>query len=258
MTDFTNQDGISESGVLATSAAQISWIGDTVDMYRLVEATSLGKSAIGSQMDQAGRWMFNHRFGGGHLWWRELSNRPMSEWPEVMEHLASDFFTPQGLPYLFDGESLRETDLLSKFSQSRSHDHWGMLNGFECIGGGVTLAISVYEARQPLRPYSGDLRLATDGMFIGLTFATGIASSNPLLIVAAAVRASTLIRKVGAPLQISSSSPLAVSAEELLSLPRFQTPSLDQLLNTQVLVAGASEEGRASLKMSTLFNPKLK
>ena len=74
--------------------SQLGYITKDLNLYDLFE--SMGKSPVGKEMDNMGRYLFNHRFGGGHLWWKELANRPIEQWPDVLEHLMSDFLQRQG------------------------------------------------------------------------------------------------------------------------------------------------------------------
>lgn len=89
---------------------QMGYLTKDLNLYRFFE--NLGKSAVDKEMDKMGRHLFNHRFGGGHLWWKELASRPVEQWYDVLEHLLSDFFTKAGLPYAFDGTMIKNPDLL--------------------------------------------------------------------------------------------------------------------------------------------------
>ena len=215
-------------GVNALS--QIGYITKDLNLYDLFEG--LGKSPVGRSMDMAGRHMFNHRFAGGHLWWKELANRPLNEWSDVMSHLASDFWTKAGLPYAVDGTTIKNPDLLKTLGGSKniaSQNNWAMMNGFEFSAGVFSLAFSIYDAATLSEGYSSDFSLALDGVFVGLNILGGIATANPLLIVAAIVKTSTMLRKSQMILNIETSSPFDLNVNSLLELDYSFDIDVDRL-----------------------------
>jgi len=215
------------------SIEQLGYICREINLYNYIDKTDLGKSLVGKEMDKAGRWMFNHRFGGGHLWWMELKERPINQWGDVIEHLASDFFTKAGLPYAFDGSMIKgNKNLLKLFSQSKSSDNWAMINGFEFIAGSSSLIFSVYDAKHLKNGYQSDLAFAMDGLFVALNIAGGISSANPLLIIGALIKSSTIIRKFNRVPGIYSSSPFDFDVDELLGLQRSYDININELIGT--------------------------
>ncbi len=208
----------------AFDAGLLGEIAKEIDLYDVIEALSPGNSAVGREMDRAGRWLFNHRFGGGHLWWKEFTERPMGDWPEVAAHLAKDWFTPQGLPYAFDGRHLRETAYLRHFRHARASQSWGMLTGLDAIGGGSALMVAVQEARRPVTGYDGDVALMGDGCCIALNIAVGVSTCNPLLIVAGVVRATTLLRRWDSPLGYEGGSIYDIDIYDRLGCPCLLSP----------------------------------
>ena len=126
---------------------QLGYLTKDVNLYHFIDQTNLGKSAIGKEMDLAGRHLLNHRIGGGHLWWKELGNRPYSEWNDVIKHLASDLPTKQGLPFAFDHSHVNNPDLMKMYGlkELSSSNNWGMLNGFDLVAGSVSVILTTYE-----------------------------------------------------------------------------------------------------------------
>ncbi len=214
---------------------QLGYLCRDVDVYHLIDRTGLGAGRVGSEMDAAGRWMFNHRMGGGHLWWKEFVNRPAGEWGDVAEHLASDFFTKQGLPLVVDGSHLKQLGLHRHFSALRSSDNWMMVNGFEFVGGAVACVVSIYEASSASIGYKTDLSLACDGAFVALSLAGAVATCNPLLIIASVVRVTTLVRRVGMGCGIRSGSPFDLHPDVLLGVPSVEL-ALEELLSLNISV----------------------
>lgn len=213
----------------AAGASFLGEIGKSTNLYDMIDKTSFGKSLVGREMDAAGRHMFNHRFGGGHLWWQELANRPLNQWNDVIEHLASDFFTRAGVPYLFDATTIQNPDLLQYFNSSRSYENWAMLNGFEFIAGGSSLIFSVYDATTLSKGYESDITFATDGLFVALSALAGVSSSNPLLIISALVKTSTILRKNKILENWSSDSPFDVDTDSLLDLTHSYDVNVEKL-----------------------------
>lgn len=207
-------------------------IGQSGNIYELIDNTNLGKSLVGSQMDAAGRYMFNHRFGGGHLWWSELINRPPEEWYDVAEHLASDLFTKAGIPYLFDATTLNsDSSLLNLLKNKKtSNEHWGMINGFEFVAGGFSLVFSIYDATTLSKGYESDISLAADGLFIAMNVGAGVSTANPLLIVSALVKTSTILRKNRISPNLSAGSPFDINVNELLNLNHSHDLNVENLL----------------------------
>ena len=215
------------------SIEQLGYICKDINLYTYIDKMELGKSLVGKEMDKAGRWMFNHRFAEGHLWWKELTERPINQWGDVIEHLASDIFTRAGLPYAFDGSMIRgNRDLLRLFSPSKSIDNWAMINGFEFIAGSSSLIFSIYDAKHLKNGYHSDLALAMDGLFVALNVAGGISTANPLLIISALIKSSTMIRKFNRVPGIHSSSPFDVDIDELLHLNKSYDVSINSLIGT--------------------------
>lgn len=214
----------------AIGASFLGEIGKSTNLYDMIDKTSFGKSIIGKEMDAAGRHMFNHRFGGGHLWWQELANRPLNQWNDVLEHLASDVFTPAGIPYLFDADTINNPDLLRYFRSTKSYENWGMLNGFEFIAGGASLIFSIYDATTLSKGYESDIAFATNGLFVALSAFAGVSTSNPLLIVSALVKTSTIIRKNKILKNWSSDSPFDVDTDSLLDLTHSYDVNVEKLL----------------------------
>lgn len=211
---------------------QLGYICKDLNLYNFIDKTELGKSIVGKEMDDTGRWMFNHRFGGGHLWWKELKERPISEWGDVLEHLASDFFTPQGLPYVFDGSMISNNkDLLNVFSETRSLNNWAMINGFEFIAGASALVFTIYDATHLNHGYESDMALAADGLFVCLNIAGGIATANPFLVVAALMKTSTLMKKANLPISINSKSPFDVSVSQMLNLQYNYDANINKIIS---------------------------
>lgn len=222
-----NINKISKAGL-----EQLGCFCKDINLYNLINKTQFGKSDVGKEMDLAGRWMFNHRFGGGHLWWKEFKNRPVEEWSDIFEHLASDFFTKAGLPYAIDGSIIQEKkELLKFFSASKSSDNWLMLNGFEFIAGSSSLIFACFDAKKLNKGYTSDLAFASDNLFIALNIAGGIVTSNPLLIISALIKSTTVIRKYFKPLGIASSSPFDVDIDDFHGLRVNYDVKIDELLN---------------------------
>lgn len=199
--------------------SQLGYFTKDLNLYDLFE--NLGKSSVGKEMDDMGRYLFNHRFGGGHLWWKELANRPVEQWPDVVEHLASDFFTKAGLPYAFDGTMIKNPDLLKMFGSGKniaSYNNWAMINGFQFISGSSSIVFSIYDATILSRGYTSDISLALDGAFVLLDVLGGIATANPFLLVAAAIKTTTMLRKSQFPLGIKTSSPFDLNVNSMLKL----------------------------------------
>lgn len=48
-----------------TAVSQLGYLTKDINLYTLFEG--MGKSDVGKEMDKMGRYLFNHRFGGGHL-----------------------------------------------------------------------------------------------------------------------------------------------------------------------------------------------
>jgi len=193
---------------------QIGYFTKDLNLYDLFE--DMGKSAVGKEMDNMGRYLFNHRFGDGHLWWKELANRPREQWLDVLEHLLSDFFTKAGLPYAFDGTMIKNPDLLKLFGGGKniaSHNNWAMINGFQFISGASSLVFSIYDAAKLSRGYASDLALAVDGAFVGLNILGGLVTANPFMIIAAVIKTTTIIRKSQMLLSIYTSSPFDLNTD---------------------------------------------
>ena len=49
----------------ANCRKQLGYLTKDINLYTLFEG--MGKSDVGKEMDKMGRYLFNHRFGGGHL-----------------------------------------------------------------------------------------------------------------------------------------------------------------------------------------------
>lgn len=199
--------------------SQLGYFTKDVNLYDLFEG--MGKSEVGKEMDKMGRYLFNHRFGGGHLWWKELSNRPVSQWPDVLEHLMSDFFTKAGLPYAFDGTMIKNPDLLKLFGGGKniaSYKNWAMINGFQFVSGSSSIIFSIYDAKTLARGYKNDIALAFDGMFVALDVFSGMATANPFLIVAAVIKTSSILRKSKMGLGIKTSSPFDLDTNAMFDL----------------------------------------
>lgn len=210
----------------APEAALVSQLGiltKDVNLYGFIDKTDLGKSLIGSQMDLAGRHLLNHRFGGGHLWWKELASRPQAEWPDVIKHLASDLPTKQGLPYIFDSSHVSDINIINKFGLKNlsSTNNWGMLNAFDLIAGSVAVTFSVYELIGNHNPYSTDFALVSDYSLVALTIGAGIVTSNPLLILSAIVKIGTIyLNTTASPFKLKiHPGYFDVEPNELLGIP---------------------------------------
>lgn len=210
---------------------QLGYLCKEINLYNFIDTYDIGKSAVGKEMDQAGRWMFNHRFGGGHLWWKELQTRPMHQWRETFEHLGSDFFTKAGLPYAFDGNSIRENkDLLKYFTKAKSSENWAMINGFEAVAGASSLIFSVYDATHLKHGYSSDLTFAADGIFVSLNLMGGAITANPFLLIAGLMKTSTIVRKTTKQLGIEDSSPFDVNVPAMFELNNNYDVSVNQII----------------------------
>ena len=199
--------------------SQLGYFTKDVNLYDLFEG--MGKSEVGKEMDKMGRYLFNHRFGGGHLWWKELANRPVNQWPDVVEHLMSDFFTKAGLPYAFDGTMIKNPDLLKLFGGGKnisSYKNWAMINGFQFISGSSSIVFSIYDAKTLANGYKSDMALAFDGMFVALDVLSGMATANPFLIIAAVIKTSNILRKSQMGLGIKTSSPFDLDKSAMFDL----------------------------------------
>jgi len=210
---------------------QIGFLAKDLDINLYDFFKGMGDSPIGKEMDQLGRYLFNHRFGGGHLWWKELANRPVDQWLDVLEHLLSDFFTKAGLPYAFDG-TMVGPNLLKMFGSGKnaaSYNNWAMLNGFEFISGASSIIFSIYDAATLSKGYTSDISLALDGAFIALNILGGIATANPFLLIAAAIKTTTVLRKSQMPLGIETSSPFDLDTNKMFGLDYSFDLDVDRL-----------------------------
>lgn len=199
--------------------SQLGYFTKDINLYDLFEG--MGKSEVGKEMDKMGRYLFNHRFGGGHLWWKELSNRPIEQWPDVLEHLMSDFFTKAGLPYAFDGTMIKKPDLLKLFGGGKniaSYNNWAMINGFQFVSGSSSIVFSIYDAKTLVKGYKNDIALVFDSMFVALDVISGMATANPFLIVAAVIKTSNILRKSKMGLGITTSSPFDLDTSKMFDL----------------------------------------
>lgn len=77
MKEQSNNPNAVKKDIGEVALSQLGYLTKDVNLYNLFEG--MGKSEVGKEMDKMGRYLFNHRFGGGHLWWKELSNRPVSQ-----------------------------------------------------------------------------------------------------------------------------------------------------------------------------------
>lgn len=211
---------------------QLGYFTKDLNLYDLFDG--MGKSSVGKEMDKAGRYLFNHRFGGGHLWWKELANRPIEQWSEVIEHLMSDFFTKAGLPYAFDGTMVNNPDLLKMFGGGKniaSYNNWAMINGFQFISGASSIVFSVYDATTLSNGYASDMSLAIDGTFVALNVLGGIATANPFLLIAAVIKTTTIFRKSQIQLGIETSSPFDLDINSKLGLEYSFDLDIEHLFN---------------------------
>ncbi len=202
-----------------TALSQLGYLTKDINLYTLFEG--MGKSDAGKEMDKMGRYLFNHRFGGGHLWWKELANRPIEQWPDVLEHLLSDFFTKAGLPYAFDGTMINNPDLFKIFGGGKnisSYNNWAMINGFQFISGASSIIFSVYDATSLSKGYTSDMSLAYDGTFLALNLFGGIATTNPFLIISSVIQTATILRKSQMQLGVETSSPFDLDIDSMLGL----------------------------------------
>lgn len=203
-------------------SSQLGVLTKDINLYQFIDRTSFGKSLIGSEMDLAGRHFFNHRFGGGHLWWQEMANRPTTEWPDVLQHLASDVPTKQGIPYLFDASHVSDSDLINlfKLKNMSSSNNWGMINAFDLIAGSVAITFSIYEFTGEHRPYTSDLALVSDYATVVLTTSAGIISCNPILILSAIIKLGSVYKKFTAsPFKLSiHPGYFDITAQKLLNI----------------------------------------
>lgn len=150
-----------------------------------------------------------------------MANRPVKQWYDVFEHLASDFFTKAGLPYAFDGTMIKDPDLLKIFGGGKniaSYQNWAMINGFQFISGSSSIVFSIYDATSLSKGYKNDVSMALDGTFILLNVLGGIATTNPFLLVAAIVDTTTLLRKSQMKLGIKTSSPFDLNVNSMFEL----------------------------------------
>lgn len=210
--------------------SQLGYFTKDLDLYNLFEG--MGKSSVGKEMDKMGRYLFNHRFGGGHLWWKELANRPREQWPDVFEHLLSDFFTKAGLPYAFDGTMVKNPNLLKIFGGGKniaSYNNWAMINGFQFISGSSSIVFSIYDATTLSKGYTNDVSLAFDGTFIALDVLGGIATTNPFLLIAAVVKTTTIMRKSQMQLGIKTASPFDLDTTSMFGLKYNFAIDVEQL-----------------------------
>lgn len=211
---------------------QLGYITKDLDLYDMFDG--MGKSSVGKEMDSVGRYLFNHRFGGGHLWWRELANRPSEQWPDVLEHLMSDFFTKAGLPYAFDGTTVNNPDLLKMFGGGKyiaSKNNWAMINGFQFISGASSIVFSVYDATTLSKGYTSDISLALDGAFVALNILGGIATANPFLLIAAVIKTTNIFRQSQMNLGIETSSPFDLDIKSMFELEYSFDLDVDRLFN---------------------------
>lgn len=215
---YKNSESIKKE-ISEVTLSQLGFFTKDVNLYDLFEG--MGKSEVGKEMDKMGRYLFNHRFGGGHLWWKELSNRPVNQWADVLEHLMSDFFTKAGLPYVFDGTMIKNPDLLKMFGGGKniaSYRNWAMINGFQFISGLSSIVFSIYDAKNLAEGYKSDVALAADGMFVALDVFGGVATANPFLIVATVIKTSNFLRKSKMGLGIKTASPFDLNTSNMFDL----------------------------------------
>lgn len=219
MKEQSNNPNAVKKDIGEVALSQLGYLTKDVNLYNLFEG--MGKSEVGKEMDKMGRYLFNHRFGGGHLWWKELSNRPVSQWPDVVEHLMSDFFTKAGLPYAIDGTMIKNPNLLKMFGGGKniaSYKNWAMINGFQFVSGTSSIVFSIYDAKTLAKGYKNDMALAFDGIFVALDVASGMATANPFLIIAAAIKTSNILRKSKMGLGIKTSSPFDLDTSAMFDL----------------------------------------
>jgi hypothetical protein len=224
-----------QNEIPASIATQLGYLTKDINLYQFMDQTGLGKSAVGKEMDLAGRHIFNHRMGGGHLWWKELANRPTEQWKDVLEHLASDLPTKQGLPFAFDYShvnSEKAVELLG-LKELSSSNNWGMLNAFDLVAGSVSIVFASYEFVGNAEIYKNDISLATDCAFIAINVGSGIATCNPLLIIGAIIKTGTMLRKMTA----STFSGIDihpgyfdVNVDDLIGVPTQTSVDVDELL----------------------------
>lgn len=221
-------------------STQLGYLTSELNLYGFMDRTGLGKSMVGREMDLIGRHLLNHRMGGGHLWWKELANRPQNQWGDVLEHLVSDFPTKQGLPYAFDSTHIRDPRVVEALGLKKlsSSSNWGMLNAFEFASGLASIALAIYEFKGSHTPFTSDMALAGDFSFLALNVGSGIATCNPLLIAAAVFKAGTILSKLTASsfhdIDVHP-GPFDVSLCEYLDSSDHTTSDLDDLLGIRGL-----------------------
>jgi hypothetical protein len=220
--------------------SQLGYLTKDVNLYHLIDQTNLGKSIIGKEMDLSGRYILNHRIGGGHLWWKELGNRPLDQWGDVIKHLASDLPTRQGLPYAFDYTHVNDNNLVENLGlkELSSSNNWGMLNAFDLIAGSISITFAAFEFIGKHELYTNDMALATDWVFVALNIGSGIATCNPLLIIGAIIKTGTIIKRITSSTFSSIDihpGPFDVDGTDLLNLPKGIDIDLNELLGIKNL-----------------------
>lgn len=229
-----------KKGVAPQVLTQLGYLTKDINLYQFIDQTNLGKSLVGKEMDRAGRYIINHRMGGGHLWWKELSNRPLNQWNDVIQHLFSDLPTKQGLPYIFDYSHVNNDDVIRSLGLQNlsSSNNWGMLNAFDLVAGSVSISFAAFEFVGKQQLYTDDMTLAADCAFVAMNIGSGIATCNPLLIIGAILKTGTILRRVTSSTFSSIDihpGPFDVSNSDLLNLSTGIDVDLNDLLGIQNL-----------------------